>query len=104
MEKENSVRIHRVGTLTTGFSMIVFGILFLLHPAVHAISYEVIFSMWPIILIGLGIELLLSNLGAKQIVYDKAAMLLLVFMTFFAMAMAVADVCMQSAQQYLSIF
>ena len=35
-----------------------------------------------------------------QFVYDKAAILLLICMTFFAMAMAVADVCIRYSGRY----
>ena len=104
MEKENnaqSYRTHRVGSVTTGISMVGFGVLLLLHSLFGMISYSVIFSLWPLILIGLGVELLLSNLCTKKIVYDKAAVFLLIIMTLFVMGMAVADVCMQTAEIYM---
>lgn len=101
MEKENSIRTHRVGTITTGSSMIVFGILFLLHLLGNIISYRLIFSLWPIMLIGLGTELLISNFRAKQIIYDKAAVFLLIGMTFFVMAMAAADFCLRAGNVYI---
>ena len=53
-----TVRTHRVGTLTAGLSFITFGVLFLLHLFINAISYDLIFKLWPFIIIGLGIELL----------------------------------------------
>ena len=61
MERENSNRIHRVGSCTAGLSMVGFGILFLLHYFWKNLDYERIFSLWPLILIGLGAELLFSN-------------------------------------------
>ena len=91
MEKEN--RVHRVGTITTGLSMILFGILFLLHSFGKMISYEMIFQLWPIMLIGLGIELLLANIIKRKFIYDKGAIVLLIVMTFFVIGMAVTDVC-----------
>ena len=54
-------RTHRVGAITAGFSMIVFGALLLSHSLFGVFDYEIIFSLWPVILIGLGVELLLSN-------------------------------------------
>ena len=54
-------RTHRVGSITAGFSMIVFGALLLSHSLFGVFDYEIIFSLWPVILIGLGVELLLSN-------------------------------------------
>ncbi len=103
MERENDIkvcRIHRVGTVTAGMGMVVFGILFLLNTLFDLMSYQVIFSLWPILLIGLGIELLLSNLVKSKIVYDKTAVFLLIVMTFFVMGLACADVCMEASRIY----
>lgn len=91
-----TVRTHRVGTLTAGFSFITFGVLFLLHLFINAISYDLIFKLWPFIIIGLGIELLLSNFTNKSIIYDKAAVVLVFLITFFAMGMAGADLFIQN--------
>lgn len=99
MEK-NEVRVHRVGSVTTGLSMIGFGVLFLVHLFWGAVSYDLIFSLWPLMLIGLGIELLLSNFSARKIVYDKGAIVLLLLMTMLALGMAVADVCMEASEVY----
>lgn len=85
-------RVHRVGTITAGMSMILFGVLLFLHTFFEMINYHIIFSLWPLILIGLGIELLLSNFLEKTIVYDKTAVFLLVFMVFFVMVMGIADI------------
>lgn len=91
-----TVRTHRVGTLTAGLSFITFGVLFLLHLFINAISYDLIFKLWPFIIIGLGIELLLSNFTNKSIIYDKAAVVLVFLITFFAMGMAGADLFIQN--------
>ncbi len=88
---EKQARTHRVGSVTAGLSMIGFGILFIVHLFYEAFDYAFIFKLWPIIIIGLGIELLLSNLATEKLVYDKGAIFLLVFMSFFAMGMAGAD-------------
>lgn len=105
MEKENNAvicRTHRVGTITAGLSMIVFGVLFLLHLFLDVMDYRLIFSLWPVMLIGLGLELFCSSFSKKKIVYDKAAVVLLITMTFFVMAMAAADVCLQAAEIYMA--
>ena len=83
------VRIHRVGSITLGFVLIVFGTLFLLHLAFPLISYQFIFHLWPTILISLGVEVLAANLWeAKEMRYDKGAVFLLMVMTFFTMCIA----------------
>ena len=101
--KVDYVRTHRVGSFTAGISMIFFGVMFLLHLIVGKIGYIRIFSLWPIVLIGLGVELFLSNIMRRKIVYDKAAVFLLLTMTLFAMLMAFADVCIQAGYTYLDI-
>lgn len=105
MEMENNtkpVRTHRVGSVTAGASMIIFGVLFLLHLIFDFINYTTIFSFWPVLLIGLGIEVLISNLWEKKIVYDKAAIFLLITMAFFVMLMALADVCIKIGTIYMN--
>lgn len=104
MEKENEIltgRTHRVGTITAGFSMVVFGILFLLHTLFDMMSYQIIFSFWPLVLVGMGVELLLSSRVKSGIIYDKAAVFLLIVMTLFVIGMACVDVCMEASELYL---
>lgn len=95
-----TVRTHRVGSITTGLCMVVYGILLLMHTLFDMISYEIIFSLWPLILISLGVELLLSNWLKREIIYDKAAVFLLIIMTFLAMGLACADVCIEASMLY----
>ncbi len=90
-----TVRIHRVGTITTGLSFIAFGLMFILHLFMNAVSYDLIFKLWPMILIGLGVEVLISNFKTDSIVYDKAAILLMFILALFAMCMAGADMMFQ---------
>lgn len=98
-QMKTNKRIHRVGSFTAGVSMVVFGILFLLQVLFDAVSYETIFRLWPLILIGLGIEILLSNLIAKKMVYDKGAVALLLLMTFLSIGMACTDVALEWVQR-----
>lgn len=109
MEQRQSIRIRRVGTLTFGCMLLLFGALFLIHIFVPVLNYRFIFRCWPCILIFLGIEVLAGNYKASktagegqeiQIIYDKAAIVLTICITFFAMAMAVADFMMQCADVY----
>ena len=106
METENNtvkVRTHRVGTVTAGFCMVGFGIMLLLHNLLDVMDYEMILGLWPLILIGMGIELLLSNVIKSKIVYDKAAIVLLLVMTLLVMVLAGADVCIEASKEYWNI-
>ena len=103
-EKTVRVRTHRVGSFTSGFCMVGFGVLLLLHNLLDVLDYETILGLWPLILIGMGIELLLSNVFKSRIVYDKAAIGLLIVMAFLVMVLAGADVCMEVSKAYWNIF
>ena len=90
-----TMRTHRVGSVTTGLSMIVFGVLFAVHLFTGFMDYVMIFRLWPFMIIGLGVELLISNFLTEKIVYDKAAIFMLIVTSFFAMCMAGADLFFQ---------
>ena len=95
MELQTTIRTHRVGAVTTGVSM------FLLRTCFHIVSYENIFKCWPLVLIGLGIELILSNAMDKKFIYDKGAIVLLILVAFFAMGMAGADLCFSYIEPHM---
>ncbi len=92
-----TVRTHRVGTITAGLSLIAFGVLFILHLFMSAFSYTTIFRLWPFILICLGVEVLLTNFSKEKIVYDKPAIVLMFIVALFAMGMACMDLCITYA-------
>lgn len=109
MEQKQSVRIRRVGTLTFGCMLLLFGVLFLIHIFVPEVDYEMIFRFWPCILICLGTEVLVGSHKASkmsgegcqvQFVYDKTAIFLTICITFFSMVMAAADFCIRYAYLY----
>lgn len=112
MEQKKIIKTHRVGTVTFGGMLIIFGILFLLHIFIPALNYAVIFRCWPFIFIFLGIEVLAGNYkSAKwenedaqslQFIYDKTAIFLIICLAFFAMIMAAVDYCLQY-QGYIHI-
>jgi hypothetical protein len=92
---------HKVGTITLGGMLIGFGILFFARIFYAGLSYELIFRLWPIIFISLGIEVLAANFKRtsenQKLVYDTTAFVLLILLTFFAMGMAIADFCITHA-------
>ena len=60
-----------------------------------------IFRLWPFMIVGLGLELLVSNFKSEKIIYDKPSVVLLFITTLFAMSMAGADILMQMAKDGL---
>lgn len=100
-----TIRVHRVGSVTFGIVLIATGILFLLHVFFPRMDYEVIFHFWPLILISLGVEVLLGSreksfevrdeegklVEQSKVVYDVAAIILIMVLTLFAVVMGMID-------------
>lgn len=104
MERE-TIRIHRVGSITFGLVLIVTGVLFLFHLFLPKLDYRMIYQFWPLILIFLGVEVLLSNrkksyevwgeqgriVEQSKVIYDVPAILLTIVLTAFSMFMGMID-------------
>lgn len=92
------LRTRRVGSVTFGLTLILFGVLFLVHIVVPSLNYEMIFSFWPVVFVLLGIEILVENYRSNtrqyKFIYDFPAILMLAMMLLFAMVMAVVDYAM----------
>lgn len=90
-----NLRTRRVGSVTFGLTLILFGVLFLLHIVVPSLHYEIIFQFWPVVFVLLGIEILVENHRSNaencRFIYDFPAILMLVILLLFAMVMAAAD-------------
>lgn len=102
-EEPGCLRTRRVGSVTFGLTLILFGILFLIHTVIPSLHYEMIFQFWPVVFVLLGIEILVenhkSNANQCKFVYDFPAILMLVVMLLFAMVMAVAEFSMRYYQR-----
>ncbi len=99
------MRVRRVGSVTCGILMIFFGILFMVHMFYPPLSLGVIMKLWPLILISLGGEMVVSNIrqgegGDEILKYDKGAILLVLLLACFAVGMGVLEYCMEYYAQY----
>lgn len=104
MDEKKTIRVHRVGSITFGCVLVLFGVLCLLHGFLPALTYEIIFHLWPCVLILLGIEVLISSArGTTKFVYDKAAVVLLFLVTFFVMCLASVDFAMEHSGYWIHI-
>lgn len=94
-KNRENIRTHRVGTITCGITLVLYGILFLVRMFYPSVNYKVIFDLWPLILVFLGIEILLSctkkNQEEQKFVYDLPAFLIVIAMMFFSLIMAAVD-------------
>ena len=88
--------VHRVGSGTLGVLLVLFGILFLIHLFYPALEYQYIFRLWPVVLIGMGLEVLASTIaGHNKFSYDWGAVVMLMILLVFSMCMAGADWAMR---------
>ena len=55
-----TVRIHRVGTITAGITLIVLGAAYILNFFGY-FEITMVTRLWPIILIGVGVEILIKK-------------------------------------------
>lgn len=85
-------RVHKVGTITAGLALVAFGILFLTAQFTN-LTIGSIVAFWPLIIISIGIELLVS-LKKENVIIDKASVALLIIMSLFAFCMAGLDLCL----------
>lgn len=104
MERQ-TIRTHRVGSVTFGGVLVTMGALFLLHVFFPGMNYELIWHLWPLILIFLGVEVLFGSrregyeirdregrlVEQSRIVYDVAGIFLTMALTLFAMVMGMLD-------------
>lgn len=95
-------RTHRVGTITLGGMLMSFGLLFLLRIFFDTLSYNIIFQLWPIIFIFLGLEILIANFRQKEttLIYDKTAFALIIILSFFAMGMSIVEFIISHIDYY----
>ncbi len=100
------IKGRRVGTFTTGIVLVIFGIMFLLRLMYPSISYLRIASLWPLILVLLGIEIIATYLINKEEVmkYDFSAIILIILLSFFAMGMGCMEYVITHMSQFRDIF
>lgn len=93
------MKFKRVGSITCGCVLILFGILFFVHLFVPGLSYRLIFHLWPLILVGLGVEILAANsrAGDQVFKYDFGAIVLILILAVFAMVMGGMELCLEYA-------
>ena len=99
------IKGRRVGTFTTGIVLVIFGILFLLRLIYPSINYLLIASMWPLVLIILGIEIIVAYTINKEdiIKYDFGSIILIIIVSIFAMGMGCMEYIITHMSEFRSI-
>ena len=96
------MRTHKVGTFTLGCTLILFGVLFLVHLFGGVLTYSFIFRLWPVVCSSCWAAKCFSTLPktGQKFSFDGASIVLLVIMLLFAMCMAGADTFFQALDHY----
>ncbi len=83
------LRGRRMGTLTAGITLFVFGLLFLGRLIFPILDYSFVMSLWPLVLLFLGTEVIVSYIVNKEerLKYDGGAIALIILLVMFAMIM-----------------
>lgn len=99
------IKGRRVGTFTTGIVLIMFGIMFLMRIIYPSFNYLLIASLWPLVLVFLGIEIIVAYLINKEEVmkYDFHAIILIIILSFFAMGMGCMEYIITHISQFRNI-
>lgn len=97
---------RRVGTLTAGIILVMFGILFLLRLIFPSMSFSKIACFWPLVLVFSGIELIVAYIinNEEKLKYDVSAIILMILLSFFAMGMATIEFIINNFPQFKTIF
>lgn len=100
------IKGRRVGTFTTGIVLVMLGIMFLLRLTSLNINYLLIASLWPLVLVLLGIEIIVAYLINKEdtMKYDFPAIFLIVILSFFAMGMGCMEYVITHISQFRAVF
>ncbi|CUU49141.1 MULTISPECIES: hypothetical protein [Clostridium] len=96
------IKGRKVGTLTSGLALVIFGIMFLLRLFITNLSVLLIVSMWPLILVSVGIEIIAAYIinNQEKMQYDFSAIILVIILVFFAMGMGGAEFIVTHSPQF----
>lgn len=95
-------RIHRIGTVTFGVTLVIAGLLFLAHSFFPTLNYSMIFRLWPCIFIMLGLEVLAScRKTEEELKYDVSAIFIMLGLILFAMGMGTLETILEYRDAFL---
>jgi len=102
---KQTIRIHRIGSVTFGIVLVITGVIFLMQQFFPRIDYLLVIRFWPVILISLGIEALIGCtrknievldekgkiIEQSKVIYDVPAIVLTLFLTGFSVVLALMN-------------
>ncbi len=84
----SSARPKKTGTITLGLSLIAIGAAFMFIDFDSPNQLMILFSLWPLVLIALGSEVLISGKMHPEQTFSAASIILLIVLLGFAFFMA----------------
>lgn len=89
----NKMKTKRVGSVTLGICLVVFGVMFLLSAFISNLNYLLVIKFWPVVLISLGIEMLVYAFSKNNdnVKLDVPACILTCTLMLFSLCMAAAE-------------
>ena len=100
------IKGRRVGTFTSGIVLVMVGTIFLLRLIFPSISYLFIASLWPLVLILLGVEIIIAYAINKEEImkYDFGGVIILIMLSFFSMGMGCMEYVITHIEQFRNTF
>lgn len=100
-QEKTTKRVHRVGSVTMGLSLIIIGLTTVIYLFFPEIDYRFLAKFSPLILVGIGVEVLLANAQSDTICfkYDLFSGIVCFLLITFSLSMAAFVTVMQ---QYLN--
>ena len=103
------MRSRKIGVFTLGIALVAFGVLFMVRVFVPWFDYIRVLQFWPVVLILLGIEVLVSALlpkkeGEPPLKLDTASVILLFVTLFLACGLAAAQFALERLPEFLDRF
>ncbi|HBC96612.1 MAG TPA: hypothetical protein DC034_07445 [Clostridium sp.] len=97
---------RRVGTFTSGIMLIAFGTMFLINSLLKIVNYKVLISLWPVILISLGAEIIAAYVvnDGEKIRYDSGAIIIVMVLCAFSMIMGGLQLVITNYPQFRVVF
>lgn len=91
-KKESKKRVHRVGAITSGITLLSFGTALFVHFVFGLMEFKQIMNLWPVALIGFGTEMIISCFSKREYKYDIGAVIIMILVIFMSYSIGGVDI------------
>lgn len=85
------MRTHRIGTISLGCTLILFGCLYLVNIFLPGLPYLTAARLWPLVFLFLGGEILYGVRHSDTFYYDGGSIVLLALLVLFSIGLGLLD-------------